>query len=80
MGAQYYTDLFTAKDRVVRILRDSGPQPFSRLLMNSELPEEVLNQVLDLLQKEKKVRPSERSSQLGESVFQPVSGAWFLGT
>ena len=76
MPAQNYIDIFAAKDRVTRILREMGAQPYSRLLMNSQLPEEVLAKVLELLQKEHKITVNSPPRVQAEPTYQPVSGAW----
>ena len=77
MPTQNYTDIYVAKDRVSRILRETGAQPYSRLLMNSQLPEEVLAKVLELLEKEKKIIVKKFPPQVQtEATYQPVSGAW----
>lgn len=76
MPAQNYIDIFAAKDRVARMLREMGTQPYSRLLMNSQLPEEVLAKVLELLEKEHKVAVSSPPGVHAEATYQPVSGAW----
>ena len=78
MPPQNYIDIFAAKDRVTRILREMGSQPYSRLLMNSQLPEEVLQKVLELLEKEQKIIVSCPSRVQSEMTYQPVSGAWAL--
>lgn len=78
MPAQNYIDIFAAKDRVTRILRGMGAQSYSRLLMNSQLPEDVLAKVLELLEKERKITvnsPPLVQAQ-AEPTYQPVSGAW----
>jgi hypothetical protein len=77
MPAETYTDLFVAKDRVSRILRETGAQSYSRLLMDSQLPEGVLGKVLELLEKENKIRVKRVSPQ-AETTYQPASGAWGL--
>lgn len=76
MPAQNYIDIFAAKDRVTRILRETGAQSYSRLLMNSQLPEDVLRKVLELLEKEHKITVNSAPRPLAESTYQPVSGAW----
>ena len=78
MPAQNYIDIFAAKDRVTRILREMGAQPYSRLLMNTQLPEVVLVKVLELLENENKIKVSSPPSVREESTYQPVSGAWAL--
>jgi hypothetical protein len=70
-------DIFGAKDRVIRILRETGSQPYSRLLMNAQLPEDLLAKVLELLQREHKVKVQEESLS-AEPTYQPASGAWAL--
>lgn len=60
------------------MLRESGAQPYSRILMNSQLPEEVLEKVLELLAKEHKIRKTSPASAQTEATFQHVSGAWSL--
>jgi hypothetical protein len=75
MSASNFINLFAAKDHVNRILREKGAQPYSRLLMNSQLPEDVLRKVLDLLEKEHKiVANSPLSFNSAETTFQPVTG------
>jgi len=76
MPAQNYTDIFAAKDRVTRILREMGAQSYSRLLMNSQLPEDVLAKVLELLEKEQKITVNPSPRPQAELTYQPVSGAW----
>lgn len=66
-----YIDLFTAKDRIIRQLWDSGSQSYSRLLLNTQLPEPVLHTALSLLQKEKKVSLTAKKEN-DEDVYQPV--------
>ena len=78
MPSQNYVDIFAAKDRVTRILREMGAQPYSRLLMNSQLPEEVLAKVLELLEKEHKITVASPPRERAERTYQPVSGAWAL--
>lgn len=73
MNEEPYVDLFTAKERVVRQLRDYGAQSYSRLLLSTLLPEQVLNTALSLLQSEKKVSLKKKSKD-NEEVYQPVRG------
>lgn len=73
MSETPYVDLFTAKDRIVRQLRENGPQSYSRLLLSTLLPESVLRTALSLLQQEKKVKV-EATTQSEDTVYQPVSG------
>ena len=78
MPTEQYIDIFAAKERLVRILREMGSQSYSRLLMNSQLPEEVLAKVLQLLENEHKVKveriPS--STAAAEPNYQPIGGGW----
>lgn len=71
MSEMQYIDLFTAKDRIIRQLWDSGSQSYSRLLLNTQLPEPVLHTALSLLQKEKKVSLTAKKEN-DEDVYQPV--------
>jgi hypothetical protein len=73
MNETPYVDLFTAKDRVVRQLRENGPQSYSRLLLTTLLPERVLRTALSLLEQEKKLR-IEATQQSEDTVYQPVTG------
>lgn len=84
MSTEHYVDIFAAKSRVESLLRDSGSLPYSRILMNSQLPEDVLAKVLQLLVKERKVKERQAvatkpvTTSLPEPVYQPVSGGWGL--
>jgi hypothetical protein len=77
MPASDFINIFAAKDQVNRILREKGAQSYSRILMNSQLPEVVLQKVLELLEKEHKIVANKPSSQYSaETIFQPASGSW----
>jgi hypothetical protein len=78
MNEPQYSDLFTAKERVIRQLWDSGAQSFSRLLLTTRLPESVLSTALSLLQKENKVRLTPKKEN-DEDVYQVVSSSFFSG-
>jgi len=80
MPAQNFIDIFAAKDRVTRLLRETGGQPYSGILMNSQIPEGVLETVLDLLEKEHKVKIKQPESATAETIYQPVSGSWLSAT
>ena len=73
MSETPYVDLFTAKDRIVRQLRENGPQSYSRLLLSTLLPEPVLRTCLSLLQQEKKVQIG-GSDQGEDTVYLPARG------
>ena len=75
MSGINYIDVFTAKDRVVRVLREYGAQSYSRLLLNTQLPEEILDTALRLLEKEQKIR-HEAKPQDEEVVYLPAAGFW----
>lgn len=74
-----YVDLFSEKDRIVRYLRDAGPQPYSRLLMATQLSESVLTTVLGLLEKERKIEHAQSQPKQEETVYVPASGSFFSG-
>jgi hypothetical protein len=80
MSSEAYVDIFGAKDRIVRILRETGSQPYSRLLMSSQLPEDMLSKVLELLEREHKVKV-QGNSQSGveaDPTYLPANGTWAL--
>jgi hypothetical protein len=79
MNERQYIDLFTAKDRVIRQLSDSGAQSSSRLLLTTQLPESVLKTVLSLLENENKVSLAAKKEN-DENVYQPVSGSFLSGS
>lgn len=78
MATSNYIDIFAAKDLVSGMFREVGSIPYSRLLMHTHLPEEVLDGVLNLLQKEKKISITTPVQETSDPTFQPVSGAWSL--
>jgi len=52
MKSERYVDIYAAKERVVKTLQEYGSLTYSRLLMITQSPENVLNTVLELLVKE----------------------------
>jgi hypothetical protein len=47
-----YVSIYAAKDQVIKTLQEYGSLTYSRLLMITQSPENVLNTVLELLVKE----------------------------
>jgi len=70
-------DLFDARDRVLRLFsRKTGPQPYSRLLIETQLPQHTLDTVLRLLEAEKKIKQAEQPPQADEAQYVKPSGVF----
>lgn len=73
MNTSTCTDIFAAKDLVNGVLREMRQAPYSRLLMTTLLPEQVLGRVLDILQKERKIALKTSAREADEAVYLPMS-------
>jgi predicted transcriptional regulator len=76
-----YIDIKEARNTVVNILKEYGTLNYSRLLMFAQLPEDVLEKVLEILVKDKFVEkgdegldPSYRLTSKGRPGFWPFTG------
>jgi DNA-binding HxlR family transcriptional regulator len=71
-----YIDIKDARNMVVRVLKEFGSLNYSRLLMVTELPQDILEKTLNLLMKDEVIARENDDDPRYRLTSRGISGLW----